>query len=118
MILDKWHTIIKGSLKPFNINEDLLNDEAIQRMINECDDDQQTIRSMLVEDLVERPNAIDKVQYVKVNQTLITRMLDRLYEYSQMKPLNENLSELYHTIRQHLPSTLDFIEEFFGNYSD
>jgi len=118
IILDKWNTIVNVSLKPFNINEDLLNEEEIKLMINESDEDQQKIRSMLIEDMIEKSNAIDKVQYVKVNQTLIIRILDTLYEYGQIKPLNENLSILYHTICQHLQSTLDFIEDFFGEYFD
>ena len=118
MILDKWNTIINGRLKPLNINDDLLAAEAVQLVINESEEDQQTIRSMLIEDLIEKPNVMDKEQYVKVNQTLLIRILDKLFVYSQTRPLNENILLLYNTISQHLQSTLDFIEDFFSNYFD
>lgn len=118
MILDKWNTVINGRLSPLNTNDDLLAAEAVQLVINESEDDQQTIRSMLIEDLIEKPNVMDKEQYVKVNQTLLIRILDKLFAYSQTKPLNENILRLYNTISQHLQSTLDFIEDFFSNYFD
>ena len=118
LILDKWNTIINGRLNPLNTNDDLLAAEAVQLVINESEDDQQTIRSMLIEDLIEKPNVMDKEQYVKVNQTLLIRILDKLFAYSQTRPLNENILLLYNTISQHLQSTLDFIEDFFSNYFD
>ena len=118
MILDKWNTIINCRLNPLNTNDDLLAAEAVQLVINESEDDQQTIRSMLIEDLIEKPNVMDKEQYVKVNQTLLIRILDKLFAYSQTRPLNENILLLYNTISQHLQSTLDFVEDFFSNYFD
>jgi hypothetical protein len=118
MILDKWNTIINGRLKPLNTNDDLLATEALQLVINESEDDQQTIRSMLIEDLIEKPNVRDKEQYVKVTQTLLIRILDKLFAYSQTRLVNENILLLYNTLSQHLQSTLDFIEDFFSNYFD
>ena len=118
MILDKWNTIINGRLNPLNTNDDLSDAEAVQLVINESEEDQQTIRSMLIEDLIEKPNVMDKEQYVKVNQTLLIRILDKLFAYSQTRPLNENILLLYNTISQHLQTTLDFVEDFFNNYFD
>jgi hypothetical protein len=105
MILDKWNTVINSRLNPINTNDDLLPAEAVQLVINESEDDQQTIRSMLIEDLIEKPNVMDKEQYVKVNQTLLIRILDKLFAYSQIRPLNENIALLYNAISQHLQST-------------
>ena len=118
MILDKWNTIINCRLNPLKTNDELLDAEAVQLVINESEEDQQTIRSMLIEDLIEKPYVMDKEQYVKVNQTLLIRIVDKLFAYSQIKPLNENLFLLYNTISQHLQSTLDFVEDFFNNYFD
>jgi hypothetical protein len=118
IILDKWNTIITGRLNPLNINDELSDAEAIQLVINESEEDQQTIRSMLIEDLIEKPYVMDKEQYVKVNQTLLIRIVDKLFSHSQIKPLNENILFLYNTISQHLQSTLDFVEDFFNNYFD
>ena len=118
MILDKWNTIIKYRLNPANFHDELLPAEAVQLLVNESEDDQQIIRSMLIEDLINKPNVMDKEQYVKVNQTLLIRILDKIYEYSQAKPLNDNILLLYNTVSLHLQSTLDFIEDFFSNYFD
>ena len=118
LILDKWNTIINGRLSPLNTNGDLLATGAVQLVINESEDDHQIIRSMLIEDLIEKPNVMDKEQYVKVNQALLIRILDNLFAFSQTRPLNENILLLYNTLSQHLQSTLDFIEDFFSNYFD
>ncbi|HUZ57813.1 MAG TPA: hypothetical protein VMU83_03425 [Hanamia sp.] len=118
MILDKWNTMINGKLNPLNTIDDLSDAEAVQLVINESEEDQQTIRSMLIEDLIEKHNVMDKQQYVKVNQTLLIRILDKLFLYSQTRPLNENILLLYNTISQHMQSTLDFVEDFFNNYFD
>ena len=118
IILDKWNTMFNDKLNPLNNNDDLLDAEAVQLVINESEEDQQTIRSMLIEDLIEKPNVMDKEQYVKVNQTLLIRILDKLFAYSQTRQLNENILLLYNTISQHLQSTLDFVEDFFNNYFD
>jgi hypothetical protein len=118
LILDKWNTMINGKLNPRNIINDLLDAEAVQLVINESEEDQQTIRSMLIEDLIEKPHVIDKEQYVKVNQTLLIRILDNLFTYSQARPSNENMLLLYNAISQDMQSTLEFVEEFFNNYFD
>jgi hypothetical protein len=62
LILDKWNTMINGKLHPLNIINDLLDAEAVQLVINESEEDQQTIRSMLIEDLIEKHHVIDKEQ--------------------------------------------------------
>jgi len=118
MILDKWNTMIIGKLNPLNTNDDLLDAEALQFVINESEEDHQTIRSMLIEDLIEKPNVMDKEQYVRINQTLLIRILDKLFAYSQTRPLNENMLLLYNTLSRHLQSTLDFVEDFFNDYFD
>lgn len=118
IILDKWNTAIHGRLNPQNANNGLLSIEDLQFVMNESEEDHQTIRSMLLEDLIEKPNVIDKERYIKVNQTLLIRVLDSLFAYSQTWPLDEHILLLYNTINQHLQNTLNFIEEFFGNYFD
>jgi len=118
LILDKWNSIINGKLNPLNTNNDVLDAEAVKLVINESEEDQQTIRSILIQDLIEKPHVMDKEQYVKVNQTLIIRILDNLFAYSQARPLHENMLLLYNTISQHLQSTLDFVQDFFNNYYD
>jgi|GEM_PF-615309 len=118
MILDKWNTMFNEKLNPLNNNDDLWTTKAVQLVINESEEDQQTIRSMLIEDLIEKPNVMDKEQYVRVNQTLLVRILDKLFAYTKTRSLNENKLILYHTISQHLKSTLNFLEDFFNNYFD
>lgn len=60
----------------------------------------------------------DKQLYVQVNQAMLIRLLNKLYNYKQEMDLSESVIFLYNSISQHLESTLNFIEDFFGNYFD
>jgi hypothetical protein len=44
--------------------------------------------------------------------------LYKLHLYKQTEELNEKIINLYDSISEHLESTLNFIEDFFGNYFD
>lgn len=117
ILLDKWNTLINGNLYSEN-DGNAINEEKLEALINESECDHQLIRSILIEDIIEKANLIDKEQYVKINQTLLIHILDELFLLSQNKHLTKNISILFRNISEHMQSTLDFIEEFFGNYFD
>ena len=118
MILDRWNEMINGKLNPLDIESDLFTSEAVQLIINESENDQQTIRAMFIEDLTGKNNIINKELYVKFNQGFLIRILDNLFSYRKVITTSENVAQLYNSISQHLQATLDFIENFFGNYFD
>lgn len=74
------------------------------------------MRALLLDGILERPN--DTRQYVQLNQIMPVRLLDTLCSYGERKDLNEKILYLYNAISCHLESTLDLIEDFFGNYFD
>ena len=118
MILDRWNEMINGKLNPLDIESGLFTSEAVQLIINESENDQQTIRAMFIEDLTGKTNIINKELYVKFNQGFLIRILDNLFSYRKVITTSENVAQLYNSISQHLQGTLDFIENFFGNYFD
>jgi hypothetical protein len=118
MILDRWNEILNSKLNPLDIESDLFTSEAVQLIINESENDQQTIRAMFIEDLTGKNNIINKELYVKLNQGFLIRILDTLFSYRKAIITSENVAQLYNCISHHLQGTLDFIENFFGNYFD
>jgi hypothetical protein len=118
MILDKWNELINAKLNPLDIDGELFTSEAVQLIISESENDQQTIRAMLIEDLTGNSNISDKELYVKLNQGFLIRMLDTVFSYRKATPASQNIARLHDAISQHLQGTLDFIENFFGNYFD
>ena len=93
-------------------------DESIQVFIEQSKEEQDKVRTLFLEGILGRPKIKDKQQYVKINQCMLIRLLDKLYSYKQEKDLNDKIFNLYDTISYHLENMLDFIEDFFGNYFD
>lgn len=118
MILDKWNKLINGKFNPSDIDGELFTSEAVQLIINEFENDQQAIRARSIEDLTGNNNISDKQLYVKLNQGFLIRILDTVFLYRKATPKTENIARLYDAFSQHLQGTLNFIENFFGNYFD
>ena len=118
IILNKWDTMIIGDLSPGNAALSLLTEASIQSVIKESEEEQSKIRILLIERLLYNPKIRDKQTYIHVNQTMLIRLLDKLYAYKQISGVSNKILHLYDIIGKHLQSTLDFIEDFFGNYFD
>ncbi len=117
LVLTKWENLIYSKINPFQVNVNSLSDECIQLLIEQSDKEQEEVRNAMVEWLVDKPKIRDKQQFVQLNQALLIRLLDKLYSYKQEKA-NEHITNLYEAISKHLENTLNFIEDFFGNYFD
>ena len=118
IILNTWSTLIITTLNPSNAKLFLLTDESIQALINQSEAEQEIVRTLLIEGIIDRPKIRDKQQFVQVNQAILIRLLDKLHSYKQNPKVVDNIRCLYNTISQHLENTLDFIEDFFSNYFD
>jgi len=116
--LQNWNTLITTTLHPANYTLISHMDESIQVFIEQSKEEQDKVRTLFLEGILERPKIKDKQQYVKINQCMLIRLLDKLYSYKQEKDLNDKIFNLYDTISYHLENMLDFIEDFFGNYFD
>ncbi len=118
VILSKWDKLVATTLNPSNPGLVSFTDECIQNLISQSEQEQENVRNLLIEGIVDRPKIIDKQQYVQVNQAMLIRLIDKLYSYKQKDGLCNNILYLYTTISQHLENILDFVEDFFGNYFD
>ena len=115
--LKKWTILINETLCPYHEALGKLSEEEIGFIVHESAEESENVRNLLVDYLVNNPSISDKQQFVKVNQALLIRLLDKLYSCR-----NDNVPEkvliLYKALGSHLQASLDFIEDFFGNYFD
>ena len=117
LVLNKWETLIYYRINPLQVNVNLFSVECIQSLIEQSDKEQEQARNAMIEWLVDNPKIKDKQQFVQLNQALLIRLLDKMHLYKKEK-VEEQIINLYEKISSHLENTLDFIEDFFGNYFD
>ena len=117
LVLNKWENLIYTEINPFSVNVDLFSDEYIQSLIEQSYGEQEYVRDAMVEWLVGNPKIRDKQQFVQFNQAMLIRLLDKLHSYRKER-LKKQVTNLYEAVSKHLENTLDFIEDFFGNYFD
>jgi hypothetical protein len=118
LVTNKWNTLISGQLNPSNGIIFTLTKESINELVSQSEVEQEAVRSRLIEGILDKTKISDKHQYVQLNQAILIRLLDKLYSYKQDSNVTELVLWLYNTVSQHLENTLDFIEDFFGNYFD
>lgn len=113
--LKKWTILINETLCPYHEALGRLPEQEIGAIAHESAEEVENVRNLLVDYLVTNQSISDKQQFVKVNQALLIRLLDKLYSCR-----NDNVPEkvlaLYKALGRHLQASLDFIEDFFGNY--
>ena len=115
--LKKWTILINETLCPYHEALGRLSEQEIGAIIHESAEEVENVRNLLVDYLVTNPSISDKQQFVKVNQALLIRLLDKLYS-CRNDNVPEKVLSLYKALGSHLKASLDFIEDFFGNYFD
>jgi hypothetical protein len=118
IILQKWYTLINTTLNPSLVNLGSFTEETIQSLIFQSQSEQENVRLLFIEAMVDRLKIRDKQQFVQVHQAMLIRLLDKLYSYKQAERLNNNIVHLFDTISQHMEYALNFIEDFFSQYFD
>jgi hypothetical protein len=118
IILNTWSVMVSTKLNPQRTDLASLSDDSIQLLVAESEDEQEKVRVLLIEGIVDRPKIRDKQQFVQVNQAMIIRLLDKLHYYKNLEGQSEKSIKLFNVVSQHLERTLDFIEDFFSNYFD
>lgn len=117
-IMNLWSAIVIGKVNPVNKQLLLFADDHIQSLIDESEAEMERVQSLLIEGMINKSNTRDKQEYIQINQALLIRLLDIVYSYEQNKTLSKKTLLLYNSISRHLQNTLDFIEDFFGNFFD
>jgi len=118
IVFQKWDSLISTTLNPAKANLTSLTDEDIQVLINDSEEEQEIVRTLLIEELINNPKIRDKQAFVQINQALLIRLLDKIYLYKQTEGLPDTIKVLFDTISQNIENTLNFIEDFFSNYFD
>jgi len=116
--LENWNVFINSTLQPSHGSLLSLSNQSLQSLAKQSKDEEDRVRTLFLEGILERPKVRDKQQYVKLTQAMLIRMLDKLYFYSQKRDINNSALQLYDTVSHHLENMLDFIKDFFGNYFD
>ncbi len=117
-ILTKWTTLVMNKINPLNKELFSFTEGTLQSLIDELRTEQENVRVLFMDVLIDNSSIIDKQQYVQLHQALLIRLLDKLYAYQQNKIVTERIIELYNEVSRHLQNTLDFIEDFLSNYFD
>lgn len=115
--LKKWNILINEELCPYQESLNRLAEDEISTIIKESAAEVENVRNLLMEYFVNTPSISDKENFVKVNQALLIRLLDKLYS-CRNRNVPEKVLNLYNQLGNHLQASLDFIEDFFGNYFD
>ena len=116
LILQYWNTLINTTLNPEQECISSLTDASIQMFKLLSNEEQERVRNLFLEGMIQRTKFKDKQQWVQINQAMLIRLIDKLYSYTQTKEQDSGFLELYNTISSHLENTLNFIKDFFGNY--
>lgn len=111
-ILQHWDYLIGTTLYPENLHLFSHNEESLQIFIEQSQAEQDNVRTALIEGMLERVEIRDKQQYVKINQVMVIRLLDKLDGYKQTVGLDNKTLYLYDVISKHLENILIFIEDF------
>lgn len=115
--LKKWNILINEELCPYQESLNRLAEDEISTIIKESAAEVENVRNLLMEYFVNTLSISDKENFVKVNQALLIRLLDKLYSCRNSN-VPEKVLNLYNQLGNHLQTSLDFIEDFFGNYFD
>lgn len=118
IVLNKWNALISGPLNPSTGIIFTLTTDSINELVAQSEAEQEMVRSLLIEGILDKPKISDKHQYVQVNQAILIRLLDKIYSYKQDPKVTEKVLSLYESVSLHLENALDFIEDFFSNYFD
>jgi len=115
--LQKWSTLINETICPYHEALGRLSEAEIAAIIQDSAREVENVRNLLVDYLINSPSISDKQQFVKVNQALLIRLLDKLYS-CRADNVPGKVLNLYKGVGNHLQASLDFIEDFFSNYFD
>jgi len=118
LILQYWNTLINTTLNPEQECISSLTDASIQMFKLRSNEEQEGVRNLFLEGMIQRTKLKDKQQWVQINQAMLIRLMDKLFSYAQTKQQDSRFLDLYETISSHLENILNFIKDFFGNYFD
>lgn len=116
--LQNWDILINTTINPGNLKQFLVTEDSLQVFIEQSEAEKEKLRIRLMQDFYARAEQKKMKFDIQFNQTILIKLLDRLYNYNKTPGLNSPVTNLYETIANHVSFILDFIEEYFGKYFD
>src|SRR4051812_3854129 len=83
----KWNSYINSILSPSNPDLLLFTEADYERFIKDSVREQEKVKSLLIEGVIDREKIRDKEQFVRINQALLIRLLNKLHAYNQTENL-------------------------------
>jgi hypothetical protein len=118
VILHKWNELITNTLNPLKIDFVPLPAKDLDEIVHQIRAESEEMPKLLIEGVISTLSIRDKQHYVQVHQSMLIRLLNKVFIYRQAEGLSGNLLNTYHSISQHLEYVLNFIEDIFPNYFD
>ncbi len=118
VLLQNWDTQISTTLNPSSGISYTLTDEWIQDNVHLSKFNKESLKTLLIEGVIDRQKIIDKQHYIQIHQAILIRLLDKLHHYKQLVEPNSKLLHLYNAITQDVENVLNYIEDFFSSYVD
>jgi hypothetical protein len=116
--LQTWEVLISSTLQPKNVSQFMETENAVPVLIELFEAEKDKLRIKLIDDFYSRAD-LKKMQFdIRFNQSILIKLLDKLYGYQRTIDLPEPVRLLYDTISKHVSFILDFIEEYFDKYLD
>lgn len=113
--LQNWNTLLNQTLSQANHS---LSEELAESILSQSKEEQNNVRQMIVEDILERTKLKDKKEYIRLIQLLLVTMMDKVFCHQHECAYPSRVQLLFEKIQEHLEKTLNFIGEFFAGYFD
>ena len=102
IILSPWESLITYTICPSASNLLALTDEYCQQLIYKSELEIEKVRTLIIINIVDKPEIKDKEQFIKLNQALLIRLQDVIFTSRKLVEGNEMVLRLYDTISVHL----------------
>jgi hypothetical protein len=116
-ILHQWNiSLTTGFVNPDNESPEPDN-KNISPLLKQWNNTSENLQRLIIDEMIGRDNAKDKVEFIRMVQLLLTKLLDKisLVYSSSLVSINDNQPGL---LTQELLRALHFIQEYFGIYFD
>lgn len=115
-IYTKWNAFLNSKLNPLSSAELPLNADDGQKIITEWEQENSTLQGSLLETILAIRDENERRQIVQMHQTLITRLMDKIYVLGQSKTFTTAELTVFQNLTLELQGTLNFMEELMGRY--
>lgn len=116
-LFTKWDHLLRTNFRAVETPEPLAQSKAGE-LVNEAQDDNETIRNEILLRLSEISHSTNQREYVHIHQVLLTKLMNLITWAKEPVPVNTETGKLTDKIYTPFLQTLEFIKDFFAAYFD